>query len=58
MIPNPNPYPPQTEFEYMVNASSFQWAGTRQALARRWKISETELVRILRGQYGPGSWNG
>ncbi len=58
MIPDPNPYPPQTEFEYMVNASSFQWAGTRQALARRWKISEQELLRILQGPYGPETGGG
>ncbi len=57
-IPDPNPYPPQTEFEYTVCTSSFQWGGSRAGLAKRWNLTESQLVAILRGPYGPGSWNG
>jgi len=57
-IPDPNPYPPQTEREYMICADSFQWCGGAGELARKWQISVDELRRILRGPYGPGSYNG
>ncbi len=60
-IPDPNPYPAQTEREYMICANSFQagWFGNnRAALARKWGITQQELIKILRGPYGPGSWNG
>ena len=57
-IPNPNPYPAQTEREYMICASSFWWEGDAASLAKRWQISVQELERILKGPYGPGSYNG
>jgi hypothetical protein len=57
-IPSPNPYPPQTEREYMICANSFWWDGDLSSLARKWQISTEELKRILRGPYGPGSYNG
>ena len=57
-IPDPNPYPAQTEREYMICTSSFYWDGDISGLARKWQISVPELQRILRGPYGPGSYNG
>ena len=57
-IPDPNPYPAQTEREYMICASSFWWEGDAASLAKRWQISVMELERILKGPYGPGSYNG
>ena len=57
-IPVPNPYPAQTEREYMICASSFYWVGNAYGLARKWGISVQELTRILQGPYGPGSYNG
>ena len=57
-IPTPNPYPAQTEREYMICASSFWWVGEISGLAKKWQISVPELQRILKGPYGPGSYNG
>ena len=58
MIPTPNPYPPQTEREYMICASSALWCGGIGELAKKWQIGVPELRRILKGPYGPGSYNG
>ena len=57
-IPDPNPYPAQTEREYMICVNSIFWDGDISGLARKWQISVPELQRILRGPYGPGSYNG
>ena len=57
-IPDPNPYPPQTEREYMICANSFYWEGDAESLAKKWQISLPELRRILKGPYGPGSYDG
>ena len=54
----PDDLPPQTEREYMICASSFWWEGDAASLAKRWQISVHELERILKGPYGPGSYNG
>ncbi len=56
-IPVPNPYPAQTEREFMICSNSFQWSGGAKGLADKWGISVGELRRILRGPYGPGNWN-
>ena len=42
----------------MICASSLWWEGDAASLAKRWQISVLELERILKGPYGPGSYNG
>jgi len=54
----PPDLPAQTEREYMICANSFQWPGNAKGLADKWGLSIPELRRILKGPYGPGSWNG